>query len=85
LPKFGPTGVVLQLICTHLVGEAKAAAFLRQVEDNASPKIFQARERKAKLVAAVAAPGAEYRMVKKLKRPERPGTTGSSRFLAATS
>jgi hypothetical protein len=52
--------VVLQLICPHLVGETKPAAFLRQIENDAAAEIFEQRHSEPKLVAAVAAPRAEH-------------------------
>ena len=51
--------IILQPVCVHLVGEAKAAAFLRQIENNATAEIFEPRNRKPELVAAVTAPRSE--------------------------
>ena len=51
----GIEAVFLQSIGAHLVGEAKAAAFLRQVENNAAAKIVQPRHREPKLVTAITA------------------------------
>ena len=56
----GIEAVVLQPIGAHLVGEADAAAFLRQIENNAAAKILEPRHREPKLVAAVTAPRTKY-------------------------
>ena len=54
--KMGVKAVVLQPISSHLVGEAKSAAFLRQVENNAAAEVFEPGQCEPKLVPAVAAP-----------------------------
>ena len=56
----GIQAVILQLIGTHLVGKTNAAAFLCQVEDNASTEVLQTCNREPKLIAAVTAPRPEY-------------------------
>src|SRR6266851_4023678 len=56
----GVEAVVLQLICSHLVGETKPAAFLRQIENDAAAEVFEQRHSEPKLVPAVPAPRAEH-------------------------
>ena len=51
---------VLKLVGAHLVGEADAAAFLREIKDDAAAGLLQPRQRKPELVAAIAAPRAEH-------------------------
>ena len=51
---------VLQSIGSHLVRKADAAAFLGQVQNDATAEAFQAREREPKLIATVASPRAKY-------------------------
>jgi hypothetical protein len=48
--------VVLQLICPHLVGETKPAAFPSQIENDAAAEVFEQRQSEPKLFPAVAAP-----------------------------
>jgi hypothetical protein len=51
---------VLQSIGPHLVRKADAAAFLGQVQNDATADAFQVREREPKLIATVASPRAKY-------------------------
>ena len=51
---------VLKLVGAHLVGETDAAAFLREIEDDAAAGLLQPRQRKLELIAAIAAPRAEH-------------------------
>ncbi len=48
--------VVLQLICPHLVGETKPAAFPSQIENDAAVEVFEQRQSEPKLFPVVAAP-----------------------------
>src|ERR1039457_6247559 len=52
--------IVLHLIGPHLVGEAKPAALLRQIKDDAAAYYFEALKREIELIAPVAPPRAEY-------------------------
>jgi hypothetical protein len=52
----GIEAVVLQLICPHLVGETKPAAFPSQIETDAAAEVFEQRQSEPKLFPAVAAP-----------------------------
>jgi hypothetical protein len=52
----GIEAVVLQLICPHLVGETKPAAFLGQTENDAAAEVFEQRQSEPKLFPAVATP-----------------------------
>ena len=52
----GVEAVVLQLICPHLVGETKPAAFPSQIENDAATEVFEQRQSEPKLFPAVAAP-----------------------------
>jgi hypothetical protein len=52
----GIEAVVLQLICPHLVGETKPAAFPGQTENGAAAEVFEQRQSEPKLFPAVATP-----------------------------
>ena len=43
------------MVGTHLVGKAKSAAFLLEVEDDATARLIKAAEREPQLIAAIAA------------------------------
>jgi hypothetical protein len=47
---------VLQLICPHLVGETKPAAFPGQTENDAAAEAFEQRQSEPKLFPPVATP-----------------------------
>src|SRR5262249_27926789 len=56
----GVEACFLQVIGTDLVGESQAAAFLLQIQNDATAVLLELRERQAKLISAVASPRAEH-------------------------
>ena len=51
---------VLQLVGPHLVGKTDATALLGEIEDHATARFVEPRQRQLELIAAIAAAGAEH-------------------------